>query len=253
MTKDNEVQKNPIGKPSEREAKALLLELLRSEGRRVEVLKGNDPPDWLFIVDNMRWAVEVTELHQYVKTAHKEEDELAGIEARLRKFGRKLEEETREFRKCGYILFFVGPMDKEEESLISGQVMDYILSSRNDAQILGRGEGSRIKTTGETNSDFSPWIGLKGNARLAGGNPAADIATTIDGSIRRILGSKKKKLAELSEDYDRRVLFIVNRYWFGDRELVAEVTQRLLQPQGSIDEVFYAFEGRADRIYCGDG
>ena len=56
MTEHNEVQEDPIGRPSEREAKALLLGFLRSEGRRVEVIKGNDPPDWLFIVDNNQWC-----------------------------------------------------------------------------------------------------------------------------------------------------------------------------------------------------
>ena len=200
----------------------------------------------------MRWAVEVTRLYPCVVSTHKEEDELPGIEARLRKFGRKLEEETHEFRKCGYYLSLIGPTDKEEECLILKQVIDYIQSGRTDCQILGRGGGSRIKATGEANSDFRPWISLKGNVRVSGGKLLADIAATIEVSIGRILRRKKRKLSELDANYDRRVLFILNRYFFGDAQLVSQVTQRLLQPQGPIDEVFYAFEGRVDRVYYRD-
>jgi hypothetical protein len=69
----------------------------------------NDPPDFVFEVENERWAVECTELHQYLK---KEDGDISrrGVEKPLESMCERIRAKADAGRNRDYMIMATGPL-----------------------------------------------------------------------------------------------------------------------------------------------
>lgn len=271
-------------KPSEVCSQNLLVRFLEDRGHTVVTKPGDNPPDWLFTVDGNRWAVEVTELHQYLDGPVAER---LGIEEQLDRFGRKLDEQTRMFRRYSYLLYLAGPICRDEEQLIEAQVAAYLdagcttplylgynVPSEEDIGIdlgprpddVGRSciqaigpnslsddlrrllEDCGLEMPDTPGNILRVGIGLKMKVPLLGGKRNCDIQTSIGESLQRILTSKKPKMAKLI-GYNSRVLIIFSQNPLAEPEFVRPVVQPLLQAGYPIEALFYIHSGEVCQMY----
>src|SRR5579863_7827442 len=91
-------------RPHEAWAAKKLVDLLRARGHRVEKWgRGTDPPDFVFIVNGSRWAVEVTRMDQRVRSATGNRSR-SDADTKLMAFGKAIAAKQRHLLKRPYVL-----------------------------------------------------------------------------------------------------------------------------------------------------
>lgn len=192
-----------------------------------------DPPDFLFKVGSERWAVEATELHQYIDNNGEETSRL-GVEKSLERMCEQIQAQAHPRVNKKYLIFASGPVNTSLVE-IQNRALAYIKSGKTEREALDaeaidepNPEIAAIKRRGaehqahvfiEAQTTPVPivyGIGL-GGATLGADqeNLAADLEATLRYAVDRMLQHKLPKLATLG-GYDRRILLVWRGYLFAE-------------------------------------
>ena len=202
---------------------------------------GGNPPDICCIAAGERYAVEVTRANQQLifggeKKARSERD------LPLMSFGKELGAATEDLRERNYLLILCGPPKGKRWSRwkrsVTKSVLEFVRSEKPGSISFPGGELS-------SHGGGEPWlvaIAPPEDTNMPGGRPPFDIAASIDEMLRHALEDKAPILASQT-DYDRRVLLLLNTYFFGDD--IADIkrsVERLIQENPTFtifDAIFY--------------
>jgi hypothetical protein len=204
----------------------------------------DDPPDFVFTVGNERWAVEATELHQYLD---KEGSEISrpGVEKPLERMCKNIKAKAQVGVNRKYFISTAGPLMTVPLAEIERRAIEYIASGETRRQALDlepvietdpeiaalkkrvAEEGAQVFIRAITTPvEIAYMTGLGGTTMGADQEHlAADVEHTLRYSLDRMLADKLPKLAKLT-DYDRRILLVWRGYFFAEpstlKRLLAE-------------------------------
>ncbi len=212
---------------------------------------GADPPDICCLAAGERYAVEVTRANQQLifggeRKARSERD------LPLLNFGSALKTATEDLRKRNYLLILYGPPKGERwnrwKKSVTKSVLEFVRSGKPESNPFPGGELSAY-------DDGKSWlvaVAPPEDAKMPGGRPLYDIAASIDEMLRYALADKAPILASLT-DYDRRVLLLLNTYFFGeDIADIKKSVERLVQenPAFSVfDAIFFETNQRLHQVH----
>jgi hypothetical protein len=229
-------------KRSEEWARKKLTEYLTQKGVKFSSEEGENPPDFVFVVEGEKWAVEVTELHQYIDVGR--EKSTITIEHRLLGLFRKIDRKTAS-RSRGYVVSLKGPYTREQEQKILSEVKNHILDS-GERLLGGEYEVTPLKI-GNTALEYT--IMVDGTTRTPDGNiMIADIQESIDYALGRILSEKVIRLSQFAL-CKKRVLVMVSEYFFADCENVRIGLQKRSREIAPIDEIYLAWNSSFEILY----
>jgi hypothetical protein len=235
-----------------------------------------DPPDLHFHVVRgvvtQEWAVEVTQLFQYVDNVGKKMN-ARDIQALIDPLCERLKSVLPRDSKLGYWLLVASPFAPKMLKIIEQRAASYIRSGETEEECLdftevfekelgnipqaGRSPEvleavkSRVKPKarffilGDSEAkgvNSHTWF--HASARTPHGNAlAGHIRSTLEFSVRRILNAKLPRLQKLT-DYQRKLLLIVQDYDYAEPERLTEVFAELETPGADaillIDSAFHA-------------
>lgn len=191
-----------------------LCEFLRGRRSDCTYVPGDDPPDYVFEVNGARWAVEVTELHDYVDAGRPQSS--LGLVAGLKKILDDIDRETAASRKSEYTIVLKGPISPQEVPEIKRQAINHIRENNRERLACGENEECEIFSEGGPGPRLNLIPFVDGRARLPRStNIHANIQATVDDAVSRILARKVPNLRHLCE-FDKRVLCVLFQYPFAD-------------------------------------
>ena len=219
---------------------------LETHSRTAKFKAGADPPDADFEVDDERWAVEITELHQYIERDGREISFL-GVFQSMRGILRRIRKQAAPELIIGYQVSAEGPFEKADADQIVADSEVHIESGSTDVVELG--PDGRFKLIPVTRP-FQVGLGgglshdvIGGDGKTRHTDPDANIKFTLE----RILDAKSPKLAALS-GYDLKVLLIDSEYIFADPESVIPIVKQCELANTAIDLLFLRYDGHIDLI-----
>ena len=225
-----------IEQPAAEALEALLGEL----GQETAWQPGDDPPDLVFRVGSERWAVEVTELHQYFDRGGVEEARIAS-DKQLIGMCREVQGRVADLRNRNYLISANGPVSKPERARIAAEAERYIRSGETAEHQLDDGGAVRIRALQRAiRIDFI--VGLEIEAVVPGtGQSVASLNASVGHAVDRILREKLPTLRRLA-GYDRKMLLIWSQNVFADPDEIRELlSQRDLQ---GVDTILLVYDGR---------
>jgi len=232
-----------------------------------------DPPDLEFLVSAggkaQRWAVEVTQVMQYVDWAGEEKSGkyLEGVVEDLRK---RLERAIPEGTKLGYILEVAGPFPRDSVSAIQKRAVGYIQSGRTEEACLDFPEAMEKALGGVPPESVDPegmkimrgfaksiarfhiWATTEADVvgtvksiawfhasatTPAGNASTGHIRSTLEYTVQKILKEKIPRLQSLGS-FQRKILLLVQEYDFAEPDRLKEVLVEKALAATDIDSVF---------------
>ena len=214
-----------------------LRDYLVSQGINAAFTDGSDPPDVEFQVGDQRWAVEHTQLFQYV-------DRKGVAESRMRidtinlKFEDRLLARTNDQRKSSWVLALHGVADATMRRDIEDSATQCILSDSLDAFSKIPSKVAELRNIPDSKGRILVLSILPSGSKVPNSNRySADIQATVNYAVQQIFRKKAEALSKFSE-YDRRVLLIQSQYMFLNlRNLKRAVIEHASLKSG-IDKVF---------------
>ena len=227
-------------KGNEEAAGSILKRTLDELGIHAEWRPGDDPPDLVFEVENRgHWAVEVTELHQYLQMGDKTESRATVTEPLLKMCERVQAMVFGDLNKQ-YLIDGLGPVTKPPLRDIEKRAAAYIRSGRTDEQTLDDHGNIRIRTI--TSPVRVGWmIGLDATAPGPTGSLSADVRSNLEFALDRVLSAKLPVLATLT-GYSRRILLIWRDYLFAEPEMLKDILATHSLTADKVDTILFATE-----------
>jgi hypothetical protein len=209
----------------------------RGTGGVLDVCAGNDLPDYVFEVGKERWAVEVTELHDYVESDGAQS--AVGVEAGLRRVFDDIDRETAVSRKKPYTVFLSGPIRSADVGKIKREAIAHIRENRTGELVCGERQECRVVAGYEPGTALTPVVLVDGRAAVPGGTEIhANIQATVNHAVSRILGRKIPRLRQLRGAFDRLALCLVLEYVFADDGNIRAALADHAEELKAIDTVF---------------
>lgn len=222
-----------IVKPSEEFAAKALSSFLKEIGLEVKWEEGEDPPDCVFLVGKERWAVEETQLHQYIQLRGDAVSRLA-VDRPLEAMCERIAG-TKPRANTDYVVSVFGPVN---ECLVDIEkaAVEYIRSGETEPRDLD--DNGRARIIGLTRPAKVTWmVGIDASVRAGDGKSlGADIRANVQFAVDRIMEAKLPRLRALG-GYDKKILIISNGYLFADAECVAVALRNHNLSDGRIDSV----------------
>ncbi len=162
---------------------------------------GDNPPDFVFTVNSEQWAVEETQLHQYVQLRNKPESRKA-IEEPLASMCERIKAEAKPTPNRDYLIGVFGPIEDKKLGDIEETILEHIQSEQlEDYQVT---DSVRVEVhASEPRIEYM--IGLRSDVKAAGGQAiAADVGANLEFALTRVLDEKLPILEKL-EGYERRI------------------------------------------------
>jgi hypothetical protein len=211
-------------RPSERRAAKRLKAFLEARGHIASYESGPDPPDIIFYVDGVTWAVEHTQLHQYVDSGNGELSR-PSIDARAFDLVKRLRRRTEGQRESGWILALFGPVNSKRLRAIECAAEQTILKDDPNCFESVQTDEVRLIRVQDDACTIRVVSGLSAHSRIPGSNSlTAHIQRQIDYAVRQILGEKIPVLDALG-GYDKRILLIESQYLFANPTNVSQSIQ----------------------------
>jgi hypothetical protein len=207
-------------KENERRAADILSAFLTGKfNLKVNWEAGDNPPDFVFTVNSEEWAVEETQLHQYIQHRNKPESRQA-IEESLASMCERVKAATKPAANRDYVIAVFGPVEDKRLGDIEQAIVEHIRS--------GKLEGKQVAVwvkvevvPSEARVEYM--VGLHTGVMGAGGQAiAADVHANIEFALNRILEQKLPRLEKL-EGFKRRLLLITSAYLFAEPSHVADI------------------------------
>jgi len=236
-------------------AKALktLLEKLGRNCSYAPVYPENGFPDFNFIVNGEKWAVECTDLHQYIDVDGKAASRV-GSDKRLEKLCENIRAKAKPGLNRRYIIGAFGPELEVEGKEIEKRALAYIESGKTEREALDILEindpdpekAGLLRLVAEDQAKvhihavtaevpITYFYGLDGSIKNADAEHlAADIMETLRFALNRILDDKLPKLAQCTS-YDRRLLLAWLGYWVAEARQIKEVLSEMNLDRKVID------------------
>lgn len=234
----------------ERCARAFHGVLRRSGMESMWVPVANDPPDLLFTVEAQRWAVEVTELHQYMTLPERSEPESRhAFERPIERLCERIQKKAKFGAQRTYLIDFRGPIDRATSEIVEHRALEFMARGETghrflDAEPIAHPDPVarhflKMEVEGRARVRIEAFRGpakvicIYGpDGDVLGGDGehfSSDIQATITHSMDRMLGDKLPKLRRLT-GYDRRVLLLWREYPFATAlTLASELASRDLE------------------------
>ena len=201
----------------------------------------NSFPDFDFNVEGEKWAVECTDLHQYVDQDRKATSRI-GVDKGLERLCEAIRFKAEPGVNRRYMISAFGPDLKIERKEIEQRALDYISSGKTErealdlpeidetdpakAEVLRHAAEEQAKVHIRAFTEEVPITyayGLDGAVKNADGkNMAADIMATLRYSVKRILDEKLPKLVQCTS-YQRRILLVWRGFWIAEPRQVRDV------------------------------
>lgn len=178
---------------------------------------GDEPPDYYLIIDNRKYAVEVTTIMDEVSLNNKKFPRLT-ISSALYDLTKKIEQESSEKNHLngGYVVLFKNPVSnlKEYKDKIKEYAINFIRDTKEEKETRineifekGKEKISIIKLTNERN-----FVDIGGPARANWHSEAMKEAQKI---LKERINTKSKKLLEIQM---YKILLLLNQHLFLDLE-----------------------------------
>ncbi len=239
-------------RPSERRAALALERLLLEAHCTVAWEKGPGQhlvPDLIFTVDGERWAVEETQLDQYIGDRGTPRSARALL-ADLEKLCQGIAKEAEAYPRAGYWMSAFAPV-RPPLSEIRQRALAYIRSGETGKRVLDK-EGSVTIRARPTHQDRP----LAYSVQLHACVPAADrcsfhgdVALNVERAIDRVLGEKRPRLRPL-KGFARKVLVISKAYLHAELREVARAIAAKGLTADDLDAVLFLF--LEDDVYVSD-
>jgi hypothetical protein len=250
-------------------AAAALEGLLRRSGVPSRWEPGADPPDVVFTVAGERWAVEETQLHQYL--AADDGGLLAATRFReaFETMCRRIDERTRSSRTASYTITAflpiaaVRPLVHRPLAQTERRALAYVRSGKVPAETLDDDAGKQVSIGVDTRAApganrITWWTEILPGVRAADGRSSGfDVRVNTEQALVRVLAEKTPQLGRLA-GYDRRLLVITKSYKRAQlgqvRELLGEILTRDPAPALAErwDAVLFLFQEDEQRLYLGE-
>jgi hypothetical protein len=226
-------------RPEEERCALALQRWLSEHGRDSSFMPGADPPDVDFVVENKRWAVEVSGLHKYFPEHSEDTTRLSSI-APLRELAEKLERELPSSPPTLYVLRVDGPLTGTETRQLEAEARGYIRS--------GRRERQTFDTAGRTGMFVVPLrvpesklvlslvldpIPITGTRETI----IADNHARLWYALTRMLARKLPMLAGL-RGRDRKILMVHSTEFFATEETMSDALRATDVTEAGVDAVF---------------
>lgn len=213
-----------------------LREYLVSQGYNAVFKDGSDPPDIEFTVDGHRWAVEHTQLFQYVESG--KELSRNYIDATNLAVEPRLLEKTNGKRKSGWRLALYGHIEPKKFKLIERTAIKSIIADSIDPFSIISSQLAELIKVEDSNCQIIVYSMLPPSSKVPKSKSlSADIQATIDYAFQRILTSKAPTLGQLKE-YDKRVLLIQSQYMFVNNSNLTKSVSTHIALKNGIDKIF---------------
>lgn len=208
-------------------------------------MPGDDPPDYIFEVNGARWAVKVTQLHDYVDAWIPQST--LGVVKGLWTIWGEIERETATYRRAEYAIVLKGPIDPLDVPSIKRQAIDHIRENNPEPLECDENQGCKVfqEHGPEARLGLIPFV--NGRAKLPGDKDFhADVQATVDHSVSRIIERKVPTLRSLA-GFNRRALCILSQYSFADE---ANVRLALSQHEDNLQDVdtVFVFTGNTQTL-----
>lgn len=207
-------------KESERRAADTLAGFLVNKFKlEVRWESGADPPDFVFTVNSERWAVEETQLHQYIQLRDKPESRQA-IEEPLAAMCERIRASAKPAPNRDYLIAVFGPIQDRKLGDIEQAITEHIRSGQLESKQVA--DSVRIEVV-PSEARIEYMIGLHSGVMAAGGNAiSADVGANLEFALNRILDEKLPILERLG-GYKRRILLITSAYLFAEPGNVRDI------------------------------
>ena len=207
-------------KQNERRAADILNAFLAGKfNLKVSWKPGENPPDFVFTVDSEQWAVEETQLHQYIQLRNKPESRQA-IEEPLASMCERIKAAAKPAANRDYIIAVFGPVEDKKLGDIEQAIVEHICSG----QLASKQVADSVKVEvvlSEARIEYM--IGLHTGVKAAGGRAiAADIHANLEFALNRILDQKLPRLEKL-EGFKRKILLITSAYLFAEPDHIRDI------------------------------
>lgn len=194
-------------RPEEEHAAQAILRFLAGFRLDASFSEGDNPPDIVIQFGDIRLAVEVTGLHQYVSNDGREQPFLE-IHAHTRRLVDRIRRAVAADTIVGYQVLARGPFSKQEEDEILEQAVVFIRSGEVDPVDIGPNGTFRIIPVLRR---VGIGLGVGVSGRVPGGDGESstdDHCANVAHAVDRAIGAKVGKVAQLS-DYDLRAIALV--------------------------------------------
>lgn len=219
----------------------------------------NGFPDFEFTVTHddvsERWAVECTDLHEYIASGDKEESRV-GVDTVTERLCERIKAKAIPGFNRRYIITALGPRFGVPQSLIEQRAIAYIASGRTELEALDIPEIAetdtevrKVKeqvakdqakvhiTTSLSEVPITYAYGLSAGTLNADGKTLNDdIAATLRYALKRILDDKLPKLVQC-KSFDRRMLLVWLGYWVAEPAQVKDALNELDWERSTIDTI----------------
>jgi hypothetical protein len=207
-------------KENERRAADILNAFLAGKfSLKVSWKPGENPPDFVFMVDSEQWAVEETQLHQYIQLRNKPESRQA-IEEPLARMCERIRATAKPAANRDFIIAVLGPVEDKKLGDIEQAIVEHIRSGQLERKQVADSVNVEVVPS-EARIEYM--IGLRTGVKAADGQAvAADIHANLDFALNRILDQKLPRLEKL-EGFKRRILLITSAYLFAEPGNVRDI------------------------------
>lgn len=180
---------------------------------------GENPPDFVFTVNSERWAVEETQLHQYIQLRSKAESRQA-IEEPLASMCERIKASSKPAPNRDYLIAMFGPVEDKRLPDIEQAIVKHIRNGQLESKQVADSVKVEVVLS-EARIEYM--IGLHTGVMAAGGKAiAADVHANLEFALNRILDEKLPILEKL-ERYKRRILLITSAYLFAEPSHVSDI------------------------------
>ena len=208
-------------KGNEHGAAKLFEAFLVDRGEACSWSEGGDPPDLVYDVTsrNERWAVEVTELHQYIETG-RGPNSRAEFDTPVSQMCDRLARKVPTTGSLRYVLSIYGPLNTLKTRDIEKLVLERVASGLAGEWPLDSAGQVKLVADVREPGGFGCRFMLQGSTRGPDGRTtSANITENVRFATNRILEAKRSSMSGITS-YDRRVLLIWNSYWLASPDSV---------------------------------
>lgn len=214
-----------------------LKEYLVSRGFNAVFKDGSDPPDIEFTIASQRWAVEHTQLFQYVDQSGIPQSR-SKIEAINSQIEQRVRKQTEGHRKSSWVLVLYGVAKPKERKKIEQLATQSILADSVTAFSAIPPLLAELRQIPDSQGRFLGFSMLPSGSKVPSSNrPTADIQATIDFAVQTIFQKKAPTLKQLS-GFDQRVLLILGQYMFVNNRNISVAVTNNTSLRNGIDKIF---------------
>lgn len=217
------------------------------------VTPSNSFPDFDFLVQDEKWAVECTDLHQYIDHDGSPSSRI-GVDKGLERLCEEIRTKSNPGLNRKYLITALGPSFNVDRKEIVNRAIEYIAGGRTEREALDLPEfyeqdtaeanlrrlvaenqtGVRIEALLEK-VPIVYSVGLHGTVMNADHiSLAADIPATLRFAVRRILDEKLPKLAQCKH-YQRRILLVWRGFSIAEPSQIKKVLDEINLSKSDLD------------------